>query len=165
MTETADRLGLLASATAAGMRRSVAVQTYHVTASRGADHLWIFQCREFPRALARARSLSDAYLLMPDEIATAARVDPASVAVDLVPDCAAVPLDEAQAALPDLVAEAAGQEIYLTRNHEAVAVLLSADRYERTLDRVKELEESLADAREVNGRAEVRTPAPVVYDA
>jgi PHD/YefM family antitoxin component YafN of YafNO toxin-antitoxin module len=141
------------------------VQTYNVSASRGADHLWIFQCREFPRALARARSLSDAYWLMPDEIALAAGVDPGSVTVDLVPDCAAVPVDEAQAALPDLVAEAAGQDIYLTRNHEAVAVLLSADRYERTLGRVRELEESLAATREANGLADCRTFTPAVYDA
>ena len=133
------------------------MQTYNVSASRGADHLWIFQCREFPRALARARSLSDAYRLMPDEIALAAGVDPGSVTVDLVPDCAAVPVDEAQAALPDLVAEAAGQDIYLTRNHEAVAVLLSADRYERTLDRVRELEESLDAAREANRIPDCRT--------
>ena len=139
--------------------------TYSVTASRGAGHMWIFQCQEFPIARSRARSLAAAYELMPAEIALAAGVDPASVEVDLVPDCAAVPLDDAQAALPELVAEAASHEIYLTRDHEAVAVLLSADRYERTLDRVKELEESLADARAVTAVGECRAFTPAVYEA
>ena len=141
------------------------MRTYNVTASRGTGHLWIFQCQEFPRALARGRSLADAYDLMPGEIALAAGVDPASVEVDLVPDCAAVPLDDAQAAFPELVAEAAAHEIYLTRDHEAIAVLLSADRYERMLGRVKELEESLAAAREVRALDECRTFTPAVYEA
>ena len=141
------------------------MRTYNVTASRGAGHVWVFQCRDFPDARTRAKSLAAAYELMPAEIAFAAGVDQASVEIDLVPDCVAVPLDDAQAALPELVAEAASHEIYLTKNHEAVAVLLSADRYERTLDRVKELEESLADARAVSGFVECRTFTPAVYEA
>ena len=141
------------------------MRTYSVTASRGAGHVWMFQCRELPSARSSAKSLASAYELMPKEIALAAGVDPASVEIDLVPDCAAVPLDDAQAALPELVAEAASHEIYLTRNHEAVSVLVSADRYERTLDRVKELEESLADARAVTAVGECRTFTPAVYEA
>ena len=141
------------------------MRTYCVTASRGAGHVWVFQCQEFPEARTRAKSLAAAYELMPAEIAFAAGVDAASVEIALVPDCAVVPLDDAQAALPELVAEAASHEIYLTRNHEAVAVLVSADRYERTLDRVKELEESLADARAVTAVGECRTFTPAVYEA
>ena len=139
--------------------------TYSVTASRGAGHMWIFQCQEFPSARSRAKSLAAAYELMPEEIALAAGVDPASVEIDLAPDCAAVPLDGAQASLSELVAEAASHEIYLTRDHEAVAVLLSADRYERTLDRVKELEASLAAARANTGFGECRTFKPADYEA
>jgi hypothetical protein len=131
--------------------------TYTVTASRGAGHQWVFKCQEFPRAQARGRSLADAYELMPDELAFVAGVDPASVEIDVVPDCAVVPIDDAQVALPELVAETALHEVYLTQSHEAVAVLVSADRYERTLRRVKELEESLDAARRVNGFGERRS--------
>ena len=141
------------------------MQTYCVTASRGAGHVWVFQCQEFPIARSRAKSLAAGYELMPAEIARVAGVDPASVEIDLVPDCVAVSLDDAQAALPDLVTEAASHAIYLTRDHEAVAVLVSADLYERTLDRVKELEESLADAQAVSGLGECRTFTPAVYEA
>ncbi len=141
------------------------MQTYSVTASRGAGHMWNFQCREFPNARSRAKSLTTAYELMPGAIAVAAGVDPASVEIDLVPDCTAVPLDDAQASFPELVAEVASHEIYLTRDHEAVAVLLSSNRYERMLDRVKELEESLAAARADTAFAERRRFTPMVYEA
>ena len=138
-------------------------QTYVVTAGRGTGGQWVFQCADFPRAVARGRSLAAAYELMPEEIAAAASVDPASVDIDIVPDCTVVPLDEGHATLLELVAETAGHEIYLTSNHEAVAVLLGCDSYERLLDRIKELEESLDHVRN-RPRDEVRTFTPAVYE-
>jgi antitoxin (DNA-binding transcriptional repressor) of toxin-antitoxin stability system len=138
-------------------------QTYVVTAARGTGGQWVFQCADFPRAVSRGRSLAAAYDLMPAEIAAAAGVNPACVEVELVPDCTVVPLDDAQASLPELVAETAGHEIYLTRDFEAVAVLIASETYERMLDHVRELEESLARAR--NGhREERRTFTPAVYE-
>lgn len=138
-------------------------QTYIVTAGRGRGGEWVFQCVEFPRAVSRGRSLAAAYESMPAEIAARAGVNPASVEIDLVPDCTVVPLDEARATLPELVAETAGHEIYLTSNHEAVAVLLASDSYERLLDHLKELEESLARVRHSQPDG-VRTFTPAVYD-
>ena len=138
-------------------------QRYLVTAGRGSGGQWVFQCAEFPRAIARGRSLAAAYELMPAEIASVAGVNPACIEVDLVPDCTVVPIDDAQAALPDLVAETASHEIYLTRNHEAVAVLLGSDSYERLLDHVRELEESLAHARSSQSD-QCRTFTPAVYE-
>jgi antitoxin (DNA-binding transcriptional repressor) of toxin-antitoxin stability system len=138
-------------------------QTYLVTAGRGTGGYWVFQCAKFPRAISRGRSLADAYDLMPAEIAAVAGVCAASVDIDLVPDCTVVQLDEAQATLPDLVAETAGHEIYLTRNHEAVAVLVASESYERLVDQLKQLEESLARVRNSPPDA-VRTFTPAVYE-
>jgi hypothetical protein len=139
------------------------VQTYRVTAGRGGNGLWMFQCAEFPRAVSHGRSLGAAYELMPAEIAASAGVDPGNVEIDLVPSCTVVPVDEAQVTLPELVAEAAAHEIYLTCNHEAVAVLLASDPYERLLERVKELEDSLDRVRD-SEPDEVRTFTPAVYE-
>lgn len=144
-------------------RRVTAAPTYTVSASRGSGGEWVFQCDEHPRAVARAKGLAAAYELMPAEIAGVAGVDPAKVDIDLVPDCTVVALDEAQATLPQLVAETEGHEIYLTSNHEAVAVLLGPDSYERLLDRISELEESLARVREAQPD-DVRTFTPAVYE-
>jgi antitoxin (DNA-binding transcriptional repressor) of toxin-antitoxin stability system len=96
---------------------------------------------------------------MPAQIAAVTGGDPEAIEIDIVPECTVVPLDDAQATLPDLVTETAGHEIYLTSNHEAVAVLIGSDSYERLLDHLRELEESLALVR--NGQADaVRTRAP-----
>ena len=137
--------------------------TYLVTATRGTGGQWVFQCPDVARAVARGRSLDAAYDLMPAQIAAIAGVHPAVVNIEIVPDCTVVALDDAQASLPDLVTETTGHEIYLTSNHEAVAVLIGSDSYERLLARLRELEESLAAAR--NGRpGPVRALTPAVYE-
>jgi antitoxin (DNA-binding transcriptional repressor) of toxin-antitoxin stability system len=85
------------------------------------------------------------------------------VDIEIVPNCAVVPLDDAQASLPELVRETTGHEIYLTSNHEAVAVLIASDSYERLLAHLRELEESLTRAR--NGQPEpVRALTPAGYE-
>ena len=81
------------------------IRTFAVTAGRGAGHLWVFRCPEFPDAIARGRSLAAAYDLMPAEIAGKAGIAPDAVEIDLIPQCEAVPLDEARATLPHLVAD------------------------------------------------------------
>jgi prevent-host-death family protein len=139
------------------------VHTYLVTASRGSGGQWVFHCPDVACAVARGRSLVAAYDLMPAQIASIVGVNPAQVEIEIVPNCTVVPLDDAQASLPDLVRETTGHEIYLTSNYEAVAVLIGSDSYERLLARLRELEESLARAR--NGQSEpVRTLAPAVFE-
>jgi hypothetical protein len=100
---------------------------------------------------------------MPAEIAAAAGVSPASADIEIVPDCTVVPLDDAQATLPALVQETAGHEIYLTSNHEAVAVLIGSETYERLLDHLHELEESLGTVRN-SQPDDLRTFTPAVYE-
>lgn len=59
---------------------------YTVTAERGSDpRVWVFQCREHPGAISQSRRLSDAAQLMAEAIGFVAEVDPATVAIDLVP--------------------------------------------------------------------------------
>jgi antitoxin (DNA-binding transcriptional repressor) of toxin-antitoxin stability system len=98
---------------------------------------------------------------MPAQIAAVNGGDPEGIEIEIVPDCAVVALDDAQASLPDLVAETAGHEIYLTSNHEAVAVLIGSDSYERLLDRLRGLEDSLARRRDSQPEP-VRTFTPAV---
>ena len=138
-------------------------QIYRVTAGRSTGGQWVFQCSEYPRAVSRGNSLADAFDLMPAEIATVAGVHPTYVEIDLVPDCAVVPLDDAKATLPELVAESAGHEIYLTSNHQAVAVLIGSNTYEQLVEHLKELEESVLRAQSIQAD-EGRTFTPAVYD-
>ncbi len=88
----------------------------------------------------------------------------ASVEINLVPDCTVVALDDAQVSLPELAAESADHEIYLTRNHEVVAVLLGSHTYEQMMEDLRELEESIVRARSNHGD-EGRTFTPAVYDS
>jgi PHD/YefM family antitoxin component YafN of YafNO toxin-antitoxin module len=123
----------------------------------------VFQCADHARAVARGHSLDAAYDLMPAQIAAVTGGEPEAIDIEIVPDCTVVPLDDAQATLPALVKETAGHEIYLTSNHEAVAVLIGSETYERLLDHLNELEESLGRAR--NSQSDhLRTFTPAVYE-
>lgn len=55
-----------------------------------------------------------------------------------------IPISEARANLGDVVAEAAEHEVFLLRHGRPVAVLLSVEAYEAAMDRIEDLEDSLA---------------------
>ena len=65
--------------------------TYTVTAVRGDDEVWVFQCRELARVTSFGASLSDAKVLMPGLIAEAAGVDEATVEINLVVEDRPIP--------------------------------------------------------------------------
>jgi len=139
-------------------------KTCRVTARRGTGH-WVFQCSEYPRAVSRGISLADAYDVMPAAIAAVAGLPAASVQINLVPECTVVALDDAQVTLPELAAESADHEIYLTHRHQVVAVLLGSHIYEQLMEDLRELEESNVRARSNQGGDEGRTFTPAVYDS
>lgn len=55
-----------------------------------------------------------------------------------------VPISEARANLSDLVTETTDNPVYLLRHGKPVAVLVDADKYERLIDRLEYLEDTLA---------------------
>lgn len=58
-----------------------------------------------------------------------------------------VPISEARANLGDLVTEAAEHEVYLLRHGRPVGVLLSVDAYTAALERIEDLEDTVATLR------------------
>ena len=55
-----------------------------------------------------------------------------------------VPISEAKPKLASLVTLSSTEDVVLTRHGRAAAVLVSADRYSDLLDRIEDLEDSLA---------------------
>lgn len=55
-----------------------------------------------------------------------------------------VPISEARASLSELVTETADHPVYLIRHGKPVAVLLDAAKYERLIDHIEDLEDTLA---------------------
>lgn len=55
-----------------------------------------------------------------------------------------VPISEARANLTALLEETHDHEVYLIKHGKPVGVLLDADKYERLLDRIEDLEDELA---------------------
>ncbi len=57
-----------------------------------------------------------------------------------------VSITEARATLPDLLVEAMQREVFILRHNKPVGVLLDPAKYEALLDRLEDLEDSLAVA-------------------
>ncbi len=55
-----------------------------------------------------------------------------------------VSITEARATLPDLLVEATQREVFILRHNKPVGVLLNPAKYEALLDRLEDLEDSLA---------------------
>lgn len=55
-----------------------------------------------------------------------------------------VPISEAKPRLAALIDTSATEDVILTRRGHAAAVIVAADRYEQMLDRIEDLEDSLA---------------------
>lgn len=55
-----------------------------------------------------------------------------------------VPISEGRASLSELVTETSDHPVYLLRHGKPVADLLDADKYERLLDHIEDLEDTLA---------------------
>jgi prevent-host-death family protein len=58
-----------------------------------------------------------------------------------------VPISEARATLGDLVVEAAEHEVFLLEHGRPVAVLLSIEAYESVVERLEDLEDTVATLR------------------
>lgn len=63
-----------------------------------------------------------------------------------------VPISEARASLGNLVNETTDHPVYLLRDGKPIAVLLDTDKYERLLDYIEDLEDTIAvdEARAAN---------------
>lgn len=57
-----------------------------------------------------------------------------------------VSITEARATLPDLLVETTEREVFILRHNKPVGVLLDPAKYEALLDRLEDLEDSLAVA-------------------
>ncbi len=57
-----------------------------------------------------------------------------------------VSITQARATLPDLLIEATEREVFILRHNKPVGVLLGPAKYEALLDRLEDLEDSLAVA-------------------
>ncbi|MDR1431553.1 MAG: type II toxin-antitoxin system Phd/YefM family antitoxin [Propionibacteriaceae bacterium] len=71
-----------------------------------------------------------------------------------------VPISEAKPRLAALIDKSETEDVILTRRGRAAAVLISADRYSDLLDRVEDLEDSIAAAQ---AQDEPASPAEEVF--
>lgn len=55
-----------------------------------------------------------------------------------------VPISEARSRLGDVIAEAEDREVYVLRHGRPAGVILSAEKYERLLNYVEDLEDSMS---------------------
>lgn len=55
-----------------------------------------------------------------------------------------VPISEARANLTDLITETADHPVYLLRHGKPVAVLLDAEKYDRLIEHIEDLEDTIA---------------------